>query len=70
MTYMISNRALVLHEMIGMLDRDIKDAEERGYDVSAMRAERKRLADECMVYLNNAVKVKRGHEESANINCV
>lgn len=45
--------------MIGMLDLDIKAARERNEDAAEMEAERKRLANEAMVYLNAAVKVKR-----------
>lgn len=57
-------KAIVLHQLIRGLDAEIQDATERGEDVAAMRAERKRLVDECMVYLNQAVSVKRARKIS------
>lgn len=65
MTWMISNRALVLHEMIRGIDGEIKAETGRGNDVTELRTERKRLADEAMIYLSRAVKVKRTRHTKA-----
>lgn len=61
-------RALVLHEMIGNLDIDIATARSKGEDVTALEAERKRLANQAMFYLNQAVKVKRPRRKAAGVN--
>lgn len=65
--YIVSQRALVLHEMIRGIDCDIEVAEKRGVSVDDLRRERKRLADECMVYLSQAQKATRANTDAAYI---
>lgn len=62
----ISQRALVLHEIIQGIDHDIKKLREQGQDTSELESERKRRADECMYYLEPVeVPRKRSKQTSA-----
>lgn len=67
MAYIVSQRALVLHEMIRGIDHDIEQRESRGEGVDDLRRERKRLADECLIYLSQAQKATRKNIDAAYI---